>query len=132
MDVKKRSIISILSLALALVLMLAALPLQAEEVLPDITGFQFDGIESTNSKVVKWKFSWDSVTSGSKVKAQVNAAAIGSFGGLWVSVDVTVSRSGGKTRVSFYAPKSNALKVRFQVSNSAGQSTSWLQKTVSS
>lgn len=132
MDVKKRSIILILSLSLALVLMLAASPLQAQEVLPDITGFQFDGTESTNSRVVKWKFHWDSVTSGSKVKAQVNAGAIGSFGGLWISVDVTVSRSGGKTRVSFFAPKSNTMKVRFQVSNSAGQSTKWLQKTVSS
>ncbi len=127
---KTRSIILILSLAFAL--LLAALPLQAEEVLPGITGLQFDGTESTNSKVVKWKFSWNSVTSGSQVKAQVNSAAIGSFGGLWVSVDVTVSRSGGKTRVSFLAPKSNALKVRFQVSNSAGQSTVWKSTTVSS
>ncbi len=130
MSTKKRSIILILCLALAL--LLTALPLQAEEVLPGITGLQFDGTESTNSKVVKWKFSWNSVTSGSKVKAQVNSASIGSFGGLWVSVDVTVSRSGGKTRVSFLAPKSNALKVRFQVSNSAGQSTVWKSTTVSS
>ncbi len=130
MSAKKRSIILILSLALAL--LLTVLPLQAETVLPGITGLQFDGTESTSSKVDKWNFSWNSVTSGSKVKAQVNSAAIGSFGGLWVGVDVTVSRSGGKTRVSFFAPRSNALTVRFQVSNSAGQSTIWIQTTVSS
>ncbi len=132
MTTKYRSIVLILSLALAL--LLSALPLQAENtvVLPGIGGLQFDGTESTGSKNIKWKFSWDSVPTGVTVKAQIKAASFGSFGGLWVSVDLSVSRSGGKTRVSFHAPSSNNLKVRFRVSNSAGQSTPWKSITASS
>jgi len=132
MSAKYRSIILILSLALAL--LLSALPLQAENtvVLPDIENLQFDGTESTGGKNIKWKFSWDSVPTGVTVKAQIKAASFGSFGGLWVSVDLSVSRSGGKTRVSFHAPSSNNLNARFKVSNSAGQSTLWESTTASS
>ncbi|MDE2948417.1 MAG: hypothetical protein OXT05_15070 [Chloroflexota bacterium] len=132
MTAKYRSIVLILGLALAL--LLSALPLQAENtvVLPGIGGLQFDGTASTGSKNIKWKFSWDSVPTGVTVKAQIKAASFGSFGGLWVSVDLSVSRSGGKTRVSFQAPSSNNLKVRFRVSNSAGQSTPWKSITAGS
>ena len=132
MDVKKRSIISILSLALVLALLLAAAPLQAQTSLPPLTGFQFDGTESTNSKNMKWKFSWDSIVNGNEVKAEVNAGSLGSSEGLWLAVDLSVSRSNFRTRVSFLAPDSGELQVRFKVSNTAGQSNNWRYATVSS
>lgn len=134
MSAKYRSII--LTLSLALGLLLFALPLQASTVnttvLPDIENIQFDGTESTGSRVIKWKFSWDSVPSGTQVSAQVQAASTGSFAGLWVSVDVSASRSNGRTRISFLAPPSNNMNVRFQVSNDGGQSTVWESTTASS
>ena len=132
MSARKRSIISLLSLALALALLLAAAPLQAQTPLPPLTGFQFDGTESTNSKNRKWKFSWDSIVNGNEVKAEVNAGSLGSSEGLWLAVGLSVSRSNFRTRVSFIAPDSQGLQVRFKVFNTAGQSTTWRYATVSS
>ena len=95
-------------------------------------GFSIDGTESTNSKNMKWKFSWDSIVNGNEVKAEVNAGSLGSSEGLWLAVDLSVSRSNFRTRVSFLAPDSEELKVRFKVSNTAGQSNNWRYATVSS
>ena len=124
---KTRKIISIAGIAFALMLLLSALPLQAQDGNNlTLEGLQFDGLGNQIAKVREWKFSWETIDDESSATVQTNTYDV------WITISIhSTEYSNGRTKIVILAPNGNSLTIRVKVKDSSGNSTQWHNITAS-
>ena len=121
---KTRSIFAVISLSLALIVLFAALPLQAQtNSNVTISNFSYDGIDASTHQ---FTFSWDTITNSSVGRFQVKGDCLSST---WLGIPqsgYSVSSSGGTTFLRMGIPRSAGCDLRFRLKLRLSQgSTPW-------
>ncbi len=111
----------VISLALALILLAAALPAGAQNNSTSISNFQYDGIDGSTHQ---YKFSWDTIANSSIYRFQVKGSCISA---VWVSMAYNSTwSSGGKSQLRAGQLRDYGCSLRFRLKlQIPGGYTSW-------
>ena len=113
----------VISLALALILLVGALPALVQNNSTSISNFQYDGTDGSTSE---YKLSWDTIANSSIYRFQLKGACVSQ---VWVSTNVNSTRSSGgksylRTGVVRNYGCSTTLRFRLKLQIPGGY-TSW-------
>ena len=98
----------VISLALALVLLVAALPASAQST--SISNFQYDGTDGSTNE---YKLSWDTIANSSIYRFQVKGACVSA---VWVSMSYNSTwSSGGKSQLRASQLRDYGCTVKFRL-----------------
>ena len=117
-----KRIVIVISLALALILLVAALPALAQNNNTSISNFQYDGTDGSTNE---YKLSWDTIANSSIYRFQLKGGCVSA---VWVSTNVNSTQSsGGKSYLRTGVVRNygcSALKFRLKLQVPGGY-TSW-------
>ncbi len=123
---KIRSLVSVIGISLALICLIALLPLQAQtNNSVTITGLQYNGVNSDNNTM---NLSWNTVDNTNSAKLQVKGGGVVDS---WMSADIkSLSVQGSKTYLSLsdlssYRLPGKKYNFRVKVTLNDGSSTPW-------
>ena len=115
-----KRIVIVISLALALILLVGALPALAQNN-TSISNFQYDGIDGSTHQ---YKFSWDTIANSSIYRFQVKGACVSA---VWVSMSYNSTwSSGGKSQLRAGQLRDYGCTLKFRLKLKVpGGYTSW-------